>query len=115
GAVGVTGTVGTDIGTLTVTNSGGTTFGGNVGGAADRIGTVALANTTGTIAFSGDLYATSLTAANGAGGYSVALNGANTDVSNAVSFNNVGTVTFGNGGDALLFTGGVTHTAGANS
>ena len=34
----MTGTVGTDIGTLTVTQSGGATFGGAVGAGGDRIG-----------------------------------------------------------------------------
>jgi|GEM_PF-566523 len=115
GTAAVTGTVGTDIGTLTVTNSGGTTFGGAVGGVGDRVGTVALTDTTGTITFGGNLYATSLTAANGAGGYGVALNGGTTDITNAVAFNNTGNVAFGNGGDALNFAAGVTHTAGTNT
>jgi filamentous hemagglutinin family protein len=114
GAVGVTGTTGTDIGTLTVTNSGGTTFTGAVGGAADRIGTVALTNTTGTVQFSDNLYATNLTAA--ANGYNVSFLGAVTDVTAAVNLQNTGSATFGNGGgDALTFTGGVTHTAGTNA
>ena len=95
-----------------MTQSGGATFGGAVGAGGDRIGTVALTNTTGTVQFSDNLFATSLTAA--ANGYSVSMLGASTDVTNAVTFNNTGTVTFGDGGDALLFTGGVVHTAGAN-
>ncbi|MFN9291977.1 MAG: hypothetical protein ACK6EB_28200, partial [Planctomyces sp.] len=41
--------VGTDIGTLTVTNSAGTTFSGAVGGSTDRIASLVLAATTGTI------------------------------------------------------------------
>ncbi|MFN9138532.1 MAG: hypothetical protein ACK5YE_22035, partial [Planctomyces sp.] len=65
GAVSVSGAVGTDIGTLTVTNSGGTTFSGAVGGSTDRIASLVLTATTGTIAFSSDLYATAITNAGG--------------------------------------------------
>ena len=110
GPVNVTGTVGTDIGTLTVTYSGGTTFGGAVGSSADRIGTVVLSNTAGTIEFNDNLYATNLT--DPLLGFNVAMLGAITDVTNAVTFMTTGTVTFGNGGDNLTFSGGVTHTAG---
>ena len=72
---------------------------------------MALTNTTGTITFSGDLYATSLTAAGNA--YNVALNGTTTDITNAVTFSNTGTVSLGNGSDTSTFANGLTHTAGA--
>ena len=69
GAVTVSGAVGTDIGTVTVTNSGGTSFNGTVDAA-----TIALTATTGTIAFTQNTNATTaMTAA--AGAYNVSLTG----------------------------------------
>ena len=67
GAVTIIGAIGTDIGTLTITNSGGTTFSSTVNAT-----TVTLTNTTGTIAFNGALTATTLNTA--AQAYNLALN-----------------------------------------
>ena len=98
--------VGTDIGTVTVTQSGGTTFSSTVGAA-----TVALTDTTGTIQFDGTLTATDLTTA--AQGYNVSLLGGST-ITNAVTFSNTGTTQIGDAtGDTNTFNGGVTATAGA--
>ncbi|MFN5287735.1 MAG: beta strand repeat-containing protein, partial [Planctomyces sp.] len=113
GAVTVSGTVGTDIGTLTVTDSGGTTFSGAVGGSTDRIASLVLAATTGTIAYSSDLYATAIT--NAGGNFALNLHGSTTDVNNAVTFGTSGALALGNGSDTLTFTGGLVHTAGAST
>jgi hypothetical protein len=74
-------------------------------------GAVLLQDTNGTIAFLGDLAASSLTA--DANAFSVSMLGGTTTVTGASAFSNTGTTTFGNGGDTLTFTGGVTATAGA--
>ena len=108
GAVTVSGAVGPTAGTVTVTNSGGMTFQSSL-----AAGTLAVTATTGTVAAQGNLTLTSLTVA--AGAYAVSLTGTTNSVTNAVTFNNTGTVTLGNGGDSLAFPGGVTHTAGATS
>ncbi len=100
----VTGAVGPDINTLTVTDSGGTTFSSTVSAT-----TVALTNTTGTIQFSGGLTATTLTAA--ANAYTVSLLGSTNTVTNLVTFNNTGGLTLGNGGDVFNFNGGLVSTA----
>jgi hypothetical protein len=99
------GVVGTDVGTVTVTNSGGTTFTGAV-----TTGTsVVLTNTTGDIAFNGALTTPTLTAT--ANAYNVKLNAGGT-VDNAVTFNNTGTLTIGDAAaDNMAFTAGVTATA----
>ncbi|MBX6366728.1 MAG: filamentous hemagglutinin N-terminal domain-containing protein, partial [Rhodospirillales bacterium] len=107
GAVSVAGNVGTDIGTLRVANSGGTTFGGTVDAA-----TVALDDTTGTIAFNGAVTIGTLTTANK--DYSVAFNAGGT-IANATTFLNTGTVTLGNdGSDSILFKGGLDTVSGAS-
>src|SRR3989304_6947130 len=62
--------------------------------------------------FNNDLTVTSLNTLGNA--FSLALNGSNTSVTNAANLTNSGTVSFGDGGDSLTFTNGVTHTAGAN-
>lgn len=88
GAVSVTGAVGTDIGTLTITNSGGTV----------TATTVALTSSTGTIAFNDVLTAGSLTTTNNA--YNVAINASGSNITNAVTFSNTGTVALGSNGGA---------------
>jgi len=110
--ISLTGPVGTDIGTLTVTNSGGATFGAGVGSSGSRIQSLVLSGTTNAIQFNGELWATSIT--NSGGGFDLNLFGSNTNVTDAVEFATSGKVTFGNGNDTLTFTGGVTHTAGSN-
>ena len=110
GAVTVSGSLGTSGGVLqqlTLTNSGGTTFGGSVD--AD---TVTLTDTTGTIAFQGNTTVnTGLTTANKA--YSVSFTGSTNTIAGATTFSNTGTLTLGDGSDAITFASGLTHTAGA--
>ncbi|MFC1534203.1 beta strand repeat-containing protein [Thermodesulfobacteriota bacterium] len=50
-----------------------------------------------------------------ASGYNVTFQGANSTIDTATAFLNTGMVTFGDGGDSLTFTDGVTHTAGATT
>jgi len=107
GAITVTGAA-SNISTLTITDSASSTFTGAV-----QATTVALTDTTGAITFNNNLTATTLTS--DANGHSVILNGAATTVTNAVTFNNTGGVTLGNGGDALTFNGALTSTASTTS
>ncbi|MFN9286609.1 MAG: hypothetical protein ACK6EB_00975, partial [Planctomyces sp.] len=113
GAVTVSGSIGTDIGTLTVTNSGGATFSGAVGASGGNIASLVLTATTGTIAFSSDLYATAITKSGG--NFALNLHGSTTDVTNAVTFGTSGALALGNGSDTITFNGGLVHTAGATS
>jgi filamentous hemagglutinin family protein len=89
GAVNVSGAVGTDIGTLTITNSGGTTFAGDV--AANSLVTTA-------------------------NPYAITFKGASNSFTQAVDFLNSGTVSLGDaaaGGDVFLFDGGLAFTGNA--
>ncbi|MFZ9860109.1 MAG: choice-of-anchor Q domain-containing protein, partial [Gemmataceae bacterium] len=106
GAVTVSGAVGTDIGLLTITNSGGTTFQSTVNSA-----TATITNTNGTVAFQGDLnLGTSLVTA--AQAYNISITGSSNNIAAATSFLNTGTVTLNNGsGDTTTFTGGLIVTA----
>ena len=105
GVVSVAEAIGTDIGVLTLTQSGGTTFVDSVDAA-----TVALTDTTGTIAFQGNLSVESFSTA--AAGYNVSLTGGSNTITNAVTFSNSGTLALGDATtDATTFTGGVTATA----
>ncbi|CAB5150773.1 hypothetical protein D3OALGA1CA_4407, partial [Olavius algarvensis associated proteobacterium Delta 3] len=104
GVVGVTNGIGSEIDSVTITQSGGTTFGNTV-----DANTIALTGTTGTISFQGALTAGTLTTASQA--YNVEIN-AGATITNPVTFLNTGTVTLGNEvGDNLAFTGGVIATA----
>ncbi|MEI7780508.1 MAG: hypothetical protein WCJ18_01110, partial [Planctomycetota bacterium] len=104
GAATVTGAIGTDIGKITITQSGGTTF-----KAAVDATTVTITDTTGTVAFEGMLTADSLLMAPNA--YAVSLLGNGSEIQNAVTFSNTGGVTLGDGGDVLTFNGGITSIA----
>ncbi|MBU3608918.1 beta strand repeat-containing protein, partial [Polynucleobacter nymphae] len=104
GTVGVTTTVGTDIGSLTITNSGGTTFSGTVGAT-----TVTLTNTTGAITFNGAVTATTLNTA--AQAYNLALNAGSGTITNLATFSNTGTLTLGAALGTLTFTNGLIATA----
>ena len=110
GAVNVAGVVGTDIGTLTVMNSGGATF-----ASAVSAGTIAILNTAlgQTVAFQGNTNATTgMTVAAGTAAYRVSLTGAANTIAGATTFNNTGTVTLGDQStDVIAFTGGVVATA----
>ncbi|MFM8524089.1 MAG: beta strand repeat-containing protein, partial [Cyanobacteriota bacterium] len=90
GAVHVSGPVGTDIGTVTITNSGGTTFAGNV-----QINTL-------------------ITTANP---YAISFTGAANSIAQKVDFLNSGTVSFGDasGTDLFLLDGGLAFTGHAPS
>ncbi len=107
GAVNVSGAVGTDIGTVTVTNSGGATFAGTF--VAD---TVNLVDTAGTIAFQGN---TTITGAlnTAVRPYSVSLTGALNAIAGATTFNNTGAVAIGDQvSDSSAFPGGLNTAAG---
>jgi hypothetical protein len=107
GAVAVSSTIGTDIGTLTITNSGGTTFSGAVGSSASPITSLVLTATTGTIEFSDNLYATAIT--NSAGSFALKLYGSTTSITNATTFGTSGALFLGNSAtDAFTFAGGLT-------
>ncbi len=100
---------------LTVTNSNGVTFQSTL-----TAPSVTLTNTTAgqTIDFQGGVTITSLTTA--AQGFNVAFNtgagGQSSTITNAVTFNNTGTLTLGNdAADSITCTGGITKTVGAKS
>ena len=103
GFVSVAETVGTDIGAIKVTQSGGTTFIGTVTAAS-----VELTDTTGTVQFNSSLtLSTGLTTT--AQSYNVNIIGANSTIAGITTFKNTGFVTFGDeSGDTTTFTGGVT-------
>jgi len=107
GVVGVTNGIGSEIDSVTITQSGGTTFGNTV-----DANTIALTDTTGTISFQGALTAGTLTTASQA--YNVEIN-AGATITNPVTFLNTGTLTLGNEvGDNMAFTGGVIATASSS-
>jgi hypothetical protein len=95
-----------NVSTLTITNSGGTTFKGNIG--AGSAGAVSLNDTTGTITFQGTTTKiTTLTTASA--GYNVALASTTTTVTAAATFLNTGAVTLGGAAaDKVTFSGGLT-------
>jgi parallel beta-helix repeat protein len=98
----------TNLTTLTITKSGGTTFQGNV--TTDT--SVVLTDTTDgeNITFTGALVTPTLTTTDQ--GYNVNLHGGCT-ITNSTNFSNTGTTTIGNGaGDSSTFTGGLDATAG---
>ncbi|MBV5303077.1 MAG: hypothetical protein JZU70_02580, partial [Chlorobium sp.] len=104
GSVTVSGVVGTDLGTVTITQSGGTAFSETV-----SAGVVTLTDTTGTISFAKALAATTLNTA--AQDYAVSLLGGGT-ITDAVTFSNTGTLTLGNDkNDVTTFSNGVEATA----
>ncbi len=95
--------VGTDIGTVTLTQSGGTTFNSTVNAT-----TVTLTDTTGTIQFDGALTAETLNTT--AQGYNLSLLGGGT-ITNDMNFLNTGALTIGNAsGDTTTFVGGLSTT-----
>ena len=106
GAVMFAGAVGTDIGNLTITNSGGTTFQSTVDAA-----TATITNTTGTVAFQGNLtLGTALVTT--AQAYNVSITGTSNNIAGATSFLNTGTMALGDApGDSTTFAGGLVITA----
>ena len=81
------------LGNLTLTNSGGTTFSGAIGGAGDFVSLVMLSNTSGTVKFAADLYTTSLS--NPASNFDIQFYGGITRVVDFVTLNTTGSVAFG--------------------
>ena len=111
--VSVSGAIGTNIGTLTVTNSGGITFSGAVGSSADRITSLAITSGTGVIEFANDLYAGAMS--NAGGSSEIKFYGINTDVTSAVTLSTTGAVYYGDAtSDTLTFARGITHNTGDN-
>jgi len=102
GAVMFAGAVGTDIGNLTITNSGGTTFQSTVDAA-----TTTITNTTGTVAFQGNLtLGTALVTT--AQAYNVLITGTSNNIAGATSFLNTGKMALGDApGDSTTFAGGL--------
>ncbi|MCP4566776.1 MAG: hypothetical protein GY841_04250, partial [FCB group bacterium] len=96
------GAVGTDIGAVTVNQSGGMTFSSTVNAA-----TLTLTDTTGTVAVQGNLTLTSgLATANQ--DYNVLITGSTNTIAGDTSFLNTGSVTIGDAaGDITTFTGGL--------
>jgi filamentous hemagglutinin family protein len=109
GVVTVGGAIGTDIGTVTLINSGGATFAGSIDAAA----IIVTASSAGsTVDFQGSVGTTDSPTLNiGSGAYNVSITGANNTIAGITTFNNTGVLTLGNGGDTLAFTGGVIATA----
>ncbi len=96
-------------GALTITDStSGVTFNSTVNATSV---TVSDSTAGATISFLGNLTATSMTAAGTANAYNISITGAANTITGASTFANTGTLTLGNGGDAIAFTGGVTATA----
>ncbi|WP_295578822.1 hypothetical protein [uncultured Lamprocystis sp.] len=95
-------TIETNIGMLTLINSGSATFAGITADTLD------LRDTAGTITIDGAVDLTTLSTA--AQGYHLALLGGGS-VDTATTLRNTGTLTLGDGGDRFTFSGGVTATA----
>ncbi|MBU3608920.1 beta strand repeat-containing protein, partial [Polynucleobacter nymphae] len=105
GTVSITGAIGTDIGSLTLTNSGGATFGSTV----DANTSVVISATTGTVTFNGALTTPTLSVATGV--YNLGLNATGTAVTDGVTFSNTGTLALGSLGGTQTYTGGITAIA----
>jgi hypothetical protein len=105
GTTTVSGTV-SGLSTLQV-DRGNVTFNGAVGTSGTRITTVSLMAGPGTTTFNDNFFATSVSAASGAG--AVSFLGTTTSVTNAATFSNSGMLTLGNSAaDTLTFSGGLT-------
>ena len=101
-----------DVSTLTIRDSGDTTFTGTVG--AGTSGAVTITDTTGTVAFQDNATITTLTTANQP--YNVSFTGATNSVTTDTSFLNTGTLTLGNAStDAITFAGGLATTGSASN
>ncbi|MEE4298183.1 MAG: filamentous hemagglutinin N-terminal domain-containing protein, partial [Pseudomonadales bacterium] len=92
-------------GALTIVDSAGAAFAGSVAAS-----TVTLTDSAGTIAFQGDT-TISDRLATASQPYAVSFTGTSTSVAGATTFANSGTITLGDGGDALTFDSGVVATA----
>ncbi|MCX5704806.1 MAG: filamentous hemagglutinin N-terminal domain-containing protein [Candidatus Omnitrophica bacterium] len=114
GAVSVTGTVGTDIGVVTITNSGGATFGNTFTANTITISDSAAAST---VAFLDNTTASAgMSAAGTANAYNISFTGGTNTIAGATNFLNTGTVTLGNDNtDSSTFTGGLQTDAGPSA
>jgi len=83
------------------------TFGGAVGG---NIGTVTLTKSGGTVSSTANFACTTLTV--NAGAYNLSFTGTTNSFTNVVTFNNTGTLTLGDAGDTLTFSGGLDSSGG---
>jgi hypothetical protein len=113
GAVTVGGAVGTDIATVTVTQSGGVTFQSTV-----NVPTLAIANTAAgqTVQVNDNLTVGTSMTVTGAGAYHVAILGAVNSIAGTTTFSNTGNLTVGSAGSATSFTvGAVKTTAGVRT
>ena len=109
GAVTVAEAVGTDMGTVTIIQSGGVAFQDTV-----NAGTVTLTDTTGLIDFQGN--ATINTAlVTAAQDYNVSFTGGTNSIAGDTDFLNTGIVTLGNGGDTITFAGGLDTTSASST
>ncbi|NBT90797.1 MAG: S-layer family protein, partial [Verrucomicrobia bacterium] len=97
------------LGTVTITQSGGTTF-----AQALTANTVAITDSAAgaDVAFQGNLIVnTGMSAAGGTAAYDILITGSNNSIAGATTFANTGQLTIGNSaGDITLFTGGLTAT-----
>ncbi|MBU3640038.1 hypothetical protein, partial [Polynucleobacter sp. AP-RePozz3-80-G7] len=111
GTISVTGAIGpTSLSSLTVTNSGGSTFASSVTTGTSIVLSDSSASTT--IAFQGNVSTPTLTIAGTAHAYNVSLIGSANSVTNAVTFGNTGALVLGNSAsDAFTFSGGLIATA----
>jgi hypothetical protein len=107
----ISGTSVSGVRTLTVANSGGTTFAASVGAA-----TLTLTATTGTIAFNGGVVITTALST-AAAGYNLTVTGnASSSVAGSTSFLNTGTLILGTvSTDSVTFIGGLTTTGGPSA
>ena len=111
GTINVAGDAGSTglLGTVTITQSGGTTFNG-----AMTANTVAITDSAAgaDVAFLGNLTAnTAMTVAAGTAAYDILITGDNNSIAGATTFANTGQLTIGNAAnDVSLFTGGLTAT-----
>ncbi|MEI8379986.1 MAG: hypothetical protein WCJ09_07655, partial [Planctomycetota bacterium] len=97
------------LGTVTITNSGNTTFQGTL-----QAGTVLISDTTGSVAFQANTTLSTLTTTNQPYNVTFGKSGGpvvTDSITNFVNFLNTGTVTVGlNAGDSVTFQSGMTHT-----
>ncbi|WP_114652549.1 hypothetical protein [Polynucleobacter necessarius] len=113
-AVMVSGTIGTNIGTFTVANTGSIAFNGSVSGTSDRITSLIISAGTGVIEFANNLYAAAMS--NAGGSAEIKFYGSTTDITSAVTLNTTGAVYYGDATtDTPTFTRGITHDTGNTS
>ncbi|MDC7239420.1 MAG: FlgD immunoglobulin-like domain containing protein [Spirochaetales bacterium] len=111
GTVSITGNVGNtfDLGTITVTNSGGTTFGGTVDTDSVVITDSAAAQT---ISFTGNTTVNTGMSAAAGNAYNISFTGTSNSIAGSTTLANSGTLTLGDAlTDSILFSGGLDASA----